>query len=510
MPKIIEVPGYGEVEFPDNMSDDQISAAIQQNISQPQQRGAGEQVARGASMIARGLAAPTVGAIGGGALGGPVGALAGSLAVPAADILTAGYNALAPEKYEIGYPSTAVQNLLTKAGMPAPENTIERALVAGGSALGGVGAQLGPLSQLATTATTQTGRNIAQQLSQIPERQLAASLPAGTVSQAVTEKTESPLLGAGAGMLASLPFGIGAQTGAKQPTIAEVKQAAGKQYDIAKLSNLEFKNNAFKQNAVNIQKMLNQEGFDKDLHPNVNAAINRLVKDNAPKTLQNVETLRKVAKGAASSINPDERRLANIMIDKLDEFVENANPNQLAAGKDMKAVEALKDARQLWSQSKKAEILDDIFNSADLRAEANYTQSGMENALRRRLVNLADNKKLMRTFTKQEQQDIINTAKGGSIQNMLRWAGKLSPTSVIPAVGGSYIGASLFGPIGAAAGPLIGAASRYGATRMGLKNFEDLQRRLLTGGQIQPTTTAPSAILGGRGLLNYDMTNDQQ
>jgi len=39
MPQIIEVPGYGEVEFPDGMSDDQISSAIQQNImKQPQQK----------------------------------------------------------------------------------------------------------------------------------------------------------------------------------------------------------------------------------------------------------------------------------------------------------------------------------------------------------------------------------------------------------------------------------------------------------------------------------------
>lgn len=37
MPQVIEVPGYGDVEFPDDMSDAQISAAIRANMLQPSQ-----------------------------------------------------------------------------------------------------------------------------------------------------------------------------------------------------------------------------------------------------------------------------------------------------------------------------------------------------------------------------------------------------------------------------------------------------------------------------------------
>lgn len=49
MTQIIEVPGYGEVEFPDNMSDAQISQAIQQNIIKetPQQSGALQNLIQG-------------------------------------------------------------------------------------------------------------------------------------------------------------------------------------------------------------------------------------------------------------------------------------------------------------------------------------------------------------------------------------------------------------------------------------------------------------------------------
>lgn len=480
-----------------------LSASIQQTN---QSRTIGEDLTRGASMVARGLAAPTIGAVGGGLVGGPAGALAGSLAVPAGDIVASGLNALLPEQYEVGYPSTAVQNLLTKAGLPEPESMLERALVTGGSALGGTAGQLSGLSRLAQTATSPVGRNIAEQLSQAPARQIAASLPAGTVGQLTTEATGSPIAGTIASAVTAVPFALGAKT--PSPTVEQVKQAAKEQYDVAKLSGLEFKNNAFKKNAIDIQKTLIAEGFDKDLHPSVNAAINRLVKDGTPKTLQNVETLRKIAKAPASSINADERRLAQIMVDKFDNFVENAQPNQLVSKKDFNATSVLKDARKLYSQAKKGELLDDIFNSAELRAEANFSQSGMENALRRRLVNLADNKKLMRTFTPDERKAITDAAKGGSIQNALRFVGKLAPTGIVSGGGSVGLGYLAGGPTGAIAAPLIGSAARYGAEKIGLRNFENLQRQLLTGQQPTTTGLSPAGAVMTRGLL-YPYNEEQ-
>jgi hypothetical protein len=492
-----------EVEAPDDAKEADVLAYAQSQFNQPKESGLGEQAGNALSMLARGMAAPTVGAIGGGMLAGPAGALAGSLAVPAGDVLTAGYNALAPENYQIQYPSTAIQNLLTKAGMPVPESTTDRALVAGGSALGGAGGQLSGLSRLATTAQTQTGRNIAGQLSQMPTRQLAASAPAGAVSQAVTETTDSPTLGMVAGAATALPFGFGASSSlAKKPSIDDIKSQAAKQYDVAKLSGLEFKNNAFKQNAIKIQKTLMEEGLDKDLHPSVNAALNRLVKDNTPKTLQNVETLRKIAKAPASSINADERRLAQIMVEKLDDFVDNAQPNQLVSKQDINAPEALKNARKLWSQAKKAEILDDVFNSAELRATANFSQSGMENALRRKLVTLADNKRLMRTFTPDERKAITEAAKGGNIQNVLRFVGKLAPTGIVSGGGSVGLGYLMGGPLGAAAAPIVGGLARTGAEQIGLRNFDALQRRLLTGGQPPNQSLYPYSTVTGRGLLS--------
>jgi hypothetical protein len=498
-------------------------------------------IGRGAGLVARGMASPVIGATAGGALGGPVGAVAGSLAVPAADLLTAGYNALAPQQYNIAPPSEAIGNLLTKAGLPVPQTTGERALVTGSSMLGGTGGQIGALRELGKTGATALGRGIASQLSQQPVRQVAASFPAGYAAQyageKTTEATGSPALGGLASLAAIIPvagavskmgdvtqnvmpkmqtladkaglpvkFPIAESTQEVIPTIESLKQQAGQQYKFAEDAGAVFKKNSFKTFADSLEPQLRKEGFNVTLHPGVFAALKE-IKDAAKTdvTLENAEILRRIGNAAKSSISADERRVGGVLIDKLDDFIEGAQPNQLKSG-SKEAVDALVSARDLWKRSRKGDILQEIFDTAELRADANFSQSGMEQALRSRLVNLATNAKKMRTFTKEEQAAIKDTAKGGSIQNILRWAGKYSPTSAIATASGSYVGASLLGPAGAIIAPAVGLTARYGATKMGLKNFKDLQNQLLLGRkpitEISPYATTQARTLGG--LLSQD------
>lgn len=97
-----------------------------------------ETAIRKANILARGMAAPVVGAIGGGAVGGPAGAIAGSLAVPAAELVAKGLNLAG---LNVGSPTQKIESFLTKAGFPEPQTTGERALQTAGGALGGVGSQ---------------------------------------------------------------------------------------------------------------------------------------------------------------------------------------------------------------------------------------------------------------------------------------------------------------------------------------------------------------------------------
>ena len=485
-----------ELSFPEGTPDSVINETVQKYTLSKTTRSATEKFGRGLSSIARGAAVPVTGAIAGGALAGPPGALAGALALPAAELFTKGLNTLLPDRYDISSPTAQVEKGLTKLGFPQPETRTERMLQVGGSALGGVGSQVGALGQLAKTATTPVGRGIAQTLAQQPARQVAAALPAGAVSQYVTEESGSPLAGAAAGILTSIPFSMGAKGILQAPTVQELKGQAGQQYKFAEEAGAVFKRNAYNKFSTGLESTLRKEGLDKTLHPRVFAALERIKDTKGNVSLENMEILRRISQAAGSSMDASERRLASMLVDDLDNFVETAGPTTLTKGSS-EAVSALTDARDLWKRAKKTEIIDDLKASAELRAEANYNQSGMENALRRKLVNLADNPKKLRIFSKEEQELIKSTAKGGPIQNALRLAGKLSPTGAIPAAIGGGAGFALGGPYGAVLLPMLGGATRQGATQLGLRNIEQLRNRLALGYQPIPQVST-RGLIGSR------------
>jgi hypothetical protein len=157
----------------------------------------------------RGLAPPLLGAAMGAPFG-PVGMLAGGLALPAADALTALINTATAgtEKITGGrygrmtMPSQATQDLLTQLGVPQAETTGQRALQTGLGALGGTASQMSGLQTLARTATTPMARAISTQMAQRPVAQMVTSVPAGAAGQAAAEAAQN--LGPAAATLAAM------------------------------------------------------------------------------------------------------------------------------------------------------------------------------------------------------------------------------------------------------------------------------------------------------------------
>ena len=488
---------------------DKVSAQGLQELNRQQQppapeptaqpRTAGEEFMRGAGLAARGAAPVAAGAGLGFAFGGPPGALAGSLALPLAEIATQGANVVLPENYQIASPYAAVENLLTQLGLPVPENTRERVVQAAGGALGGTATQLATLPSIAKTATTEFGRGIATQMAQQPGRQLAAAVPSTAAAQVVGE-SYGPVAGMAAGMVTGAPFSVGLKPRDVDfiPTTQELKQTAGKLYEFADKSGVVFKSKEFNNFANKTSIELRREGVDPTLTPKAEAALRRLEgASGQPISISELDRLRRIALISAMSTDPADRKFGGMLIEKIDNFFDSANSSNLRV-QDKKAVEALKDARDLWKKGKKSQILENIFDVAELRAETNFTQSGMEQALRSRLTNLATNENLMRSFSKTEQAAIRDAAKGGNLQNFFRYVGKLAPTSVIPAVGSAYLGTQAFGDIGAfgAAIPaVVGSGSRNLATAQGLKRFEELEKMLRLGRQPRTAISGKAPVI---------------
>jgi hypothetical protein len=193
-----------------------------------------------AGAATRGLAAPLVGAVAGTPFG-PAGQLVGSMAVPVGDALNALINMImiGGEKLtgkdlpRLQMLSKTIQEGMTKAGVAQPETTGQRMVEAGFGALGGTGAALSALPQIARQASTPVARELAARMSVNPVAQLSTSIPAGATSQLVAEKAQ-PIVGdipaSLLGMAAGLPIGsIGMQTKARTPeplTLADQRNAA--------------------------------------------------------------------------------------------------------------------------------------------------------------------------------------------------------------------------------------------------------------------------------------------
>jgi hypothetical protein len=258
-------------------------------------------------------------------------------------------------------------------------------------------------------------------------------------------------------------------------------------------------------NAVNdIAQAATDAGIDRTIHPRATAALGRLTEAQGTEpTLQNVDTLRRVLRAAAASNEPDERRIANIMIGRLDDYLDGLTPADVVAGDAGAATTALGQARDLWSRFRKGEIIEDMIDRAGVRAP-NFSGSGTENALRTEFRQLALNPRRMRMFMPDEQDAIRRVAMGGPIDNALRMIGKFAPTGAVSSALASGLGYMIGGPAGAAAVPAIGFAARQGATMLTRANAERAAALARAGGTMPaglPLPATPMGLLFARSLL---------
>jgi hypothetical protein len=521
----IEIPGKGvfEVESDKELTDAQAyQYALTQADRTPTQQTERDEIGRSGQLLARGAIPPLVGAGAGALVGGAPGALVGSMALPMADLAALGSKYVenlirqargVPETKGFS-PSGEVSKALANIGLPEPTSAGERVVEAVGSGLAGVGTQLPALGRLATTATTEAARNFAARMGQAPVAQTAVAAPAAGTAQYVGETTENPLLGMAAGMTVGSTAGLRPRRVESALSAEQLALRADIAYRNAEKAGVVVSPDSLKAKVPQFEKVLKEEGFVPGLHPQLDTVLGELQKEvGTPKTLRELDQLRRTLKAPAKFLdNPDQQRITGRLIDEFDDYVKNLSPKDLAVegGKVKAATKELTKARNFYARSRKADEIDELFRRAEIRAGANFTQSGLENALRQELKTLALNKKRFSMFSKTEQNAIESAAKGGSIQNILRNIGKYAATSPIPTgVGGGLgagIGAMLGGVpgavIGGAAVPVIGGAARAGATRIGLNNLEEIQRMVSLGRmpEIQARTRLVP-VTGLRGLL---------
>jgi len=294
--------------------------------------------------------------------------------------------------------------------------------------------------------------------------------------------------------------GIGGAVAARQaakaaPTVDSLKAQADTLYQAAEGKGVTFAPRATKTMVDDITANAISEGIDPTLHPRATAALQRLqAVGSTGMTVKEAQTLRRVIASAGKDYtNPDEGRIVGQMLDAFDSYVGKAAP-ELAA------------ARRVYHQAKKGEMIQQAIELAGSRA-GQFSGSGFENALRTEFRGLERKiiKGQLKGLTKIEVDAIRHVARGGPVENVLRWIGKFAPTGVVSfgasagipfavgnAVGGPGVGA-------AAAGATMGAglAARAAATRATIGNAERAAQIALSGGRpARPVAPTPFGSVG--------------
>lgn len=402
----------------------------------------------------------------------------------------AGYNALTGKQG--GYiPSgqSQVKKTLDEIGLPKAETEQEELLSALRRGAAGSVSPILAAKGLAQTAVSPMSKYLTSQFAAAPVAQVVAGGTGEITAEAAKQGGADPLSQFGASLLAGTTAGMATSAAGKslatmlknideqgltsafkgEPSTIPTRDALAAQsrsaYKAADDAGIVFKDTGYKDFVLNLLSDLKTAGFDKGLHEKSNSAVTRLVEEvGKSPTLSEMEILRRITKGAAASNDKDDKRIAQIITKKLDEFVTNAGPNEIVAG-DKKGVDSLNQARALWTKVSKSDMIDDLLERAELKSTF-FTGSGKENALRTEFRNLALDKDAMRMFTKEEQDAIRAVSAGSPVSNALRLVGKLAPTGVVSAGGAGGLGYLMGDVVGAALLPTVGAGARFGATKM--------------------------------------------
>jgi len=450
---------------------------------------------RGTDIALRAVAPTAIGASAGGYFGGAPAAIAGGLLVPAADVVGSVANlAMSPfTDYRLMPTSQALQNLMTKAGLTAPpeeQTPTERVASAGLETLTGVGTQLPALTNLATTAGTQVGRELAAKMAVEPATQAVVGSTASMAGQGVYELTNNPI----ASFLTTLGTSL---LGIKKPQTQQAvsEEAMGKiaqqRYDALDQMGFKFKNYEFVQDMNDVAKNLRAEGYTPKAYPKIAGAIEELTSSTQPKDWTELQALRKIIRGAQKSTDPDEKRLGSILLDRFDNYLMNVDQTKVETGDTKVISKTWGEARDAYSKMKKSEIFTDMLEEAQLD-KSKFTQSGAENSMATQLRQLAKNEKRMAMFTSDERAAIRKAAQGDNAQYLLKFFGKFAPTGVI--TGGTVGGITYHDPF---TGAVIAAStllSKAGATKYRMNTIEELANQMRTGSKPVVTGTATRVL----------------
>lgn len=278
------------------------------------------------------------------------------------------------------------------------------------------------------------------------------------------------------------------------PSTEELANMASDAYKRAEQSGAMYSNQAASDLVNRLKTSFADFGFIPSQQPGAAAVlseIERAVASGQPITLKGLEVLRRMAGNGYNPANKADNALLRKVTEEIDALA--ANQGATIGGKAGEGADALKEARDLWSRTRKAETVDEALMKAERRAASTGTGGNVDNASRQNIRSILDSPSKRRGFTPDELDAMETVARGTPGQNFLRMLGGLSPDKgAIPMM--ANLAAA--GSTGMASIPVSMAA--YGARKLAdgatAKNAEALDALIRAGGNRSALQAPPNAV----------------
>jgi hypothetical protein len=261
------------------------------------------------------------------------------------------------------------------------------------------------------------------------------------------------------------------------PSAEELSIQSNNLFKTAKDAGVEINSKDFAVNMKQIGRELEDIGYDAELHPDIAIVLKRLTNPDIPKDFNKIKALRTMIGDLQGGDTKLKRSIATQLKSDFDAYLSTIPETSVTSG-SKQGLTAWKDARDSYARLSKSEIFTDMLENAELD-KTKFSMSGAENSLSNQLRLLAKNQKKMRLFTPTEQEAIKQAAKGTNTQTVLRMFGKFAPTSAVSSIP-ALLATSVSGPAGLAmtAGAM---GARVAATKMRKSTVNQLAAMMRAG-----------------------------
>lgn len=262
------------------------------------------------------------------------------------------------------------------------------------------------------------------------------------------------------------------------PDIDELRTRRDQAYDAAGQSGARYSDDGFVDTVGRIEQRLSADHFDARTHGPTAGVVRKLHEfvGDSP-TLQQLESLRQrvsrdlLSPKPGAAVSGSDQHFGRAIVEEIDGLI--GREGAIVSGAADDTLQTIRTARDSHAVLKRSELIDEAMTRAHDRAGASGSGGNLENAMRGEIRRILHSDKLRHGFSEAEVTEMRKFVRGGTLQNILRGYGKLSPvgSGLMAAIGTGSAATNpgtlpiFLGAIGSRA--LADRGSRKAATRIG-------------------------------------------